>query len=266
MKTWMIIFFLLFAISKSNDIYAAHNYLLAMNADMEGLHYTGNDRRRIVSALRKHFNGNISVRQINNVTRSKYHQAMQSLIRSVRNDDYVIIYFSGHGTQVIDRNGDELDHLDEALITYHPSHKVQYNDILLDDEFSYDIKQLSAKYITVILDTCHAGGMYKNYSNRASRRLPKYIYNPRLSQIPPRDLLQEGTLNMRDGFRGILFAASSENELAIEDSNIKGSIFTAEFSLALRQHNNIEHAFYQARNNVIERTERRQTPKKSIYK
>jgi hypothetical protein len=112
-----------------------------------------------------------------------------------RPGDTVIIYFSGHGMQIPDDNGDEADGQDEVLAP----HDVVTGDILIelvkkarqgdpvdrrvkdwidlvrkegskasealirrtgvsDDEFGHWLQKLDGRQIIVILDVCHSGG------------------------------------------------------------------------------------------------------------
>lgn len=69
--------------------------------------------------------------------------------------DTVIIQYSGHGTQVADKSGDESDGLDEAWVTF------DYKDgnVLLDDEIGSLIDSYEKVGIQMVLftDCCHSG-------------------------------------------------------------------------------------------------------------
>lgn len=75
--------------------------------------------------------------------------------------DTVLIYWSGHGGRCADTNGDEIDGLDEFLVTYDTA-QTGIGGIpesaLLDDEFGRLIQDLDGRRVCVILDTCHSGG------------------------------------------------------------------------------------------------------------
>ena len=49
-------------------------------------------------------------------TRAAIVQALEAMLGRVRRDDAVFFYFSGHGSQITDREGDEGDGLDETLV------------------------------------------------------------------------------------------------------------------------------------------------------
>jgi len=78
------------------------------------------------------------------------------LARSSRPGDTVLIYYSGHGSQIPDRDGDESDGRDEVLCPADVRRGAPGNEIT-DDELNRMISQIEATDITVILDACHAG-------------------------------------------------------------------------------------------------------------
>ena len=80
-----------------------------------------------------------------------------ALVERARENDVVVIFFAGHGSQARDKNGDEPDEWDETLM-FHDARTDGIGD-LLDDEFNQMLARLYRKtrYITVILDSCNAG-------------------------------------------------------------------------------------------------------------
>lgn len=80
---------------------------------------------------------------------------LYSISQALYSGDYFVLYFSGHGGQVADLNGDEEDGMDEVLVL---------NDRnFLDDElatsfsyFNYGVKML------FLSDSCNSGSVYKN--------------------------------------------------------------------------------------------------------
>lgn len=77
------------------------------------------------------------------------------LVRQAGPDDTVVFYFSGHGTQLNDASGDELDDgRDEAVV---PADVADTNTVLSDDNLDFLLEQLDTRHVTVIVDSCHAG-------------------------------------------------------------------------------------------------------------
>ena len=73
--------------------------------------------------------------------------------------DEVFIYFSGHGWQQLDTNGDEPDRYDETLVpvdvTVRADHTVA--GMITDDEIAAMLARLDGRRINVVVDSCHAG-------------------------------------------------------------------------------------------------------------
>jgi len=74
-------------------------------------------------------------------------------------DDYFIFYYSGHGSQVPDEDGDEEDGKDEALCTVGPGGKLAARYFLTDDEFSEVVTESLDENVRIVLlsDCCHSG-------------------------------------------------------------------------------------------------------------
>jgi len=84
------------------------------------------------------------------------------LVDSVKPQDRVLLYFSGHGTQLKDINGDEADGVDEALAM----HDLEFIDgglsgVLLDDRFYELLSNIPSDNIFLIVDACHSGTGYR---------------------------------------------------------------------------------------------------------
>lgn len=75
-------------------------------------------------------------------------------------DDYFMLYYSGHGTSVVDKDGDELDGKDEALCLVTPDGKLDWSKFLTDDELREELTSgaLDADVnIVLMCDCCHSG-------------------------------------------------------------------------------------------------------------
>ena len=90
----------------------------------------------------------------------------------------LVYHHSGHGTQMRDRNGDELnDGLDEVLVTYDHDWDNPLSDDLIANMFG---RKSPESYLTMICDTCHSGTMNRGYSTQygASKGTPKFLAPP----------------------------------------------------------------------------------------
>lgn len=93
--------------------------------------------------------------------------AFERLAENVAEGDIVYIHFSGHGQQVMDNNGDEIDNLDEAIVPYDSpmlfSPGVYEGERLIRDD---QLNALTAAIrrrcgpsgqVILVLDSCHSG-------------------------------------------------------------------------------------------------------------
>lgn len=105
---------------------------------------------------------NVCVLLDEGATVAAFQDAFQrALIDRARPGDTVLLYFSGHGTQVRDRSQDEPDEKDEALILHDSLTKGV--DVLRDDVLNGLLAALAAKTedLTVLLDACTSGSATK---------------------------------------------------------------------------------------------------------
>lgn len=99
------------------------------------------------------------------------------LINHAKPGDEVLIYFSGYGSMVKDRNGDEADGYDETLV-FHDSRTRGVHDIT-DDDFHNLLSSLQTKRITVILDASHSGTVLRSNNESVMARFQEPETIPR---------------------------------------------------------------------------------------
>ena len=176
-------------------------------------------------------------------TTANVHHALENwLVKQVGPQDRVLIYFSGHGSQVPDENHDERDRFDEVLLLYDTSLTVKggrqsLDGVLHDDRFHQSLSQIKSRNILIILDACHSGSATRNL-RITPRTIPvkdaqvKYLYySPLLEAAGNRgkfDVMEPAQSNVSRG-RYVAIAACREDEKTV--ATAQGSIFT----LALRQ-------------------------------
>ena len=97
-------------------------------------------------------------------TKANMISALTHIINSTGKDDIAVITYSGHGTWIVDVDGDETDGRDEALCP----HDIAEGNALTDDEL-YEIfsQKLRGARIIFISDSCHSGSV-----SRACRQMP----------------------------------------------------------------------------------------------
>lgn len=118
-----------------------------------------NDVTNIRDVLLKYFGftvADIRVLVNSRATKKNILDRLKWLINGAKNGDTLIFHYSGHGTQVRDRDGDDLkDHMDEAICPWDTNWD---GGLILDDDLC-NIFQGLPKGVTleVILDACHSG-------------------------------------------------------------------------------------------------------------
>ncbi len=88
-------------------------------------------------------------------TKSNILHRLNWLFKDARAGDELVFHYSGHGSQVRDRSGDELaDGMDEILCPY----DLDWENPLKDDDLYKIFKKLPAEaFLTMICDSCHSG-------------------------------------------------------------------------------------------------------------
>jgi hypothetical protein len=86
-------------------------------------------------------------------------EALTTLASKCGPDDYFIFYYSGHGTNLPDQDGDEADHQDEAFCLVDDRGQVSFETCLRDDEFADIVTTCvhTETRVLMISDCCHSG-------------------------------------------------------------------------------------------------------------
>jgi len=110
--------------------------------------------------------------------------AYTQIVVDSEDGDAIFLHYSGHGTKVVDENGDEDDGYDEALVP------VDYNEgglILDDDLFDILIKPLrEGVHMVSLMDCCHSGTILD---------LP-YIFKPNGDGSMPETMKLDDTIDL----------------------------------------------------------------------
>ncbi len=166
------------------------------------------------------------------------------LIQGTGPGDMVLFYFSGHGSQQPDANGDEQDGSDEVLCLHdlgivQKNGKKMLKGVYPDDKFFKQLRELAGRDVYVILDCCHSGTATKGLSLEP-RSIPisqaqvKFFYYPGM----PKSAWKKGAFASKavSDFRAkgenlsyLALSSCRDDEKSLATS--QGSIFT----LALRQ-------------------------------
>lgn len=92
-------------------------------------------------------------------------QGFEWLIDGVGLGDRALFYFSGHGFQVADEDGDEPDGKDEMLLPHDAGGSARdlTENVLVDDELATLLDRLQTRDVLVFLDSCHSGTATKSF-------------------------------------------------------------------------------------------------------
>jgi hypothetical protein len=132
-----------------------------------------NDIRQVSDLLYSRFgfssDGSIRLLTDARATTAAIVNRLQWLLGGARPGDVLVFHYSGHGSQVRDRHGDELDDgLDEIICPY----DLDWDNPFTDDDLYAIVKDLpEGVALTVVLDCCHSGtGLREaSASNRPAR-------------------------------------------------------------------------------------------------
>ncbi len=89
----------------------------------------------------------------------------------------MVIHYSGHGQQIFDDNGEEIDGLDEAIVPYDAwvkyTHNYKGENHIRDDEIGNILANFRNKLgkdgqLLMLLDSCHSGSSTRGGKARGS--------------------------------------------------------------------------------------------------
>jgi hypothetical protein len=137
--------------------------------------------------------------------------------------DHLVFSFSSHGTQVPDRDGDEVDGVDEALATYDidaAGDDWDRGTVIVDDELHELFARLPENVLTeVFIDTCHSGTGLRALDLLVGRR-PKFLPPPTADGLDAVDGHEPRSLRELTGRGGagapVLLAACSASQTAAD--------------------------------------------------
>lgn len=128
-----------------------------MNAN--GLQGCINDVTNVRSVIKTYFgfaNEDIRVLTDERATKENILIRLEKMVAAADPGDFLIFHFSGHGSQIRDRNNDELkDHMDELICPY----DMNWDDGFITDDMLGDIilNLSTGVKMEIILDSCHSG-------------------------------------------------------------------------------------------------------------
>ncbi|HEU4541512.1 MAG TPA: caspase family protein [Jiangellaceae bacterium] len=170
-------------------------------------------------------------------TRAAILAMIEGLIESANYRDTVLIQFSGHGTWVPDRNGDEPDHRDEALCP------VDYRQgLILDDDLHalFDARKHGVK-VVMISDSCHSGSVTRFAEPLTGDGASVRFMPPEIALPPdelPRALIAQSTVKAAPRHEALLLSGCNDLEYSY-DASFQGRPNGAFTYVALRALNTL---------------------------
>lgn len=162
----------------------------------------------------------------------------EHLIAKSTKDGIAVFHYSGHGQQVIDNNGDEIDGYDEALVSYNAKMRYQKGvyegeNHLRDEDLGAQMDELRLKLgpkgnVMVILDACHSGTGTRGDNIRKHRGTDKPCapdgYSPKSDKNGEKNSIVSNAKNTDKMASMVSFFGASPNELnyETEDENHNG--------------------------------------------
>jgi hypothetical protein len=150
-------------------------------------------------------------------------------------EDKFVFCFSGHGSSIPDKEGDEIDGLDEIICNY----DLNWSDKIITDDYLYStfLKLNSNIHSLIISDSCHSGSLLRSlslhhvnyyYKNKYIKP-PQEIFDKIKSSIYDNDAAVADQMirirNKKEDFNkrnGILISGCQSNQTSA-DAEINGS-------------------------------------------
>jgi hypothetical protein len=166
--------------SKFAVIIGINKYDPNLNADLNGCI---NDAEGMYDILTNTYNfpkDNVRMLTDYRATGESMFERIEWLLSHRVPGDELVLHYSGHGSQVRDRDGDELnDYLDEILC---PT-DLDWDSPFTDDEITWCFnKKADGVFLTFICDSCHSGSITRSIGNFPSddkiEERPRFINPP----------------------------------------------------------------------------------------
>lgn len=110
-------------------------------------------------------------------TKNNILNALDWLASVSNTEDTIFFYFNGHGTQFPDDNGDEADEYDEVICPHNidRNHNGELINFIRDDTLDKKFDNIMAEGMTLIINSCHSGGLFNEKNNATTNNFKKYL-------------------------------------------------------------------------------------------
>lgn len=161
-------------------------------------------------------------------TRANIVAAFGTVDQLENEDTLVIIYYSGHGGQNPDQNGDESDGLDE-FIAASDTDVVPgaFIDILTDDDLQVLLANLESEHILIVIDSCFSGGL----TGAAIETTEMGDLRPRglVSPFTSSSISAQADMSEIAGPGRLVITGGTGDQLTWESDSLQNGVFTYHF-------------------------------------
>lgn len=168
-------------------------------------------------------------------TKGAIHDAIVNWIDPLEDEDtLVVIFYSGHGMQAPDDDGDENDAYDEFIVPFGIDVTIRPTPLqraIRDDELAAWLDELESQNVVLIADTCFSGGMVPSAIAGRVKSLSPYV-EPLAS--PPTQVLSDGFVQDIGQSGRLILMASAENQYSLESIELGHGVFSYYLLEALR--------------------------------
>jgi len=137
-----------------------------------------NDVKGMQSVLIQYYGfaaGDITLLTDGDATKKAMKATIRGLLAGAKKGDVLYLHYSGHGSNVPDRDGDEADHRDEILCPTDLDWKAPLTDDWLRDTFD---RLKAGVSLTVVLDCCHSGTATRAVTPPDAPSIPRFLPSP----------------------------------------------------------------------------------------
>ena len=182
-----------------------------------------NDLKLMEAVLSAHGVTQAQIHILLNPNKAEIQRKFRELSRRLTPSDSLLFYFSGHGTQIIDKlgtfPGDEAkgrypDRNDEALLPV-DADLASPKTYLLDDELNTLLQELPTRQVSCIIDTCYSGDILREI--RLGRPKGTPVTDTPMGIVQPTQIVShtEDILDESADF-ALLLAAAAYNQVVHE--------------------------------------------------
>lgn len=212
-------------------------WILAMGANVEKLTKSNQDAAQFTMTMMQLFPvPEDHVQFLENGKNADFVKGMNWLTNVAQPQDFVFIYFSGHGGRF--KSQTSSDGWDEYLVPYDfEDPNADAKNLLFSQRLAFMINRLQTKNVVAVIDACHSAGVYRALQADVLGARSKFFHLPPNvtdeqvnaafeATMPPPETGRTRAMGGRNRIaaNGLLLAAAKREQSALESS--KGSYFT----------------------------------------